>query len=45
MSKSKGKGVGDLKDDENAVAAQKSAQTVDSTEQVMEDARDFVIRS
>jgi hypothetical protein len=42
VSKSKGNGVGDLKDDKNAVAAQKSAQTVDSTEQVMEDARDKV---
>ncbi len=42
MSKSKGKGVGDLKDDKNAVAAQKSAKTVDSREQVMEDARDKV---
>jgi hypothetical protein len=29
VSKSKGKGAGDLKDDKDAVAAQKSARTVE----------------
>ncbi len=43
MPQSKGKGVGDLKDDKDAVAAQKSAQTEDSRGQGTEDARDKVV--
>ncbi len=37
---SKNKGVCDLKDDQDAVVAQKSAQTVVSRGEVIEDARD-----
>ena len=43
MSKSKDKGVGDLKDDKDAVTAQKSAQTVDSRGEVIEDVRDKAV--
>ncbi len=43
VSKSKGKGASDLKDNKDAVAAQKSAQTVDPRGQVIEDTRDKVV--
>jgi hypothetical protein len=45
VSKSKGKGASDLKDNKDAVAAQKSAQTVDPRGQVIEDTRDKAVVS
>ncbi len=43
VPKSKGKGKGDLKDDKDAVAAPKSAQTEDARGPVTEDVRDKVV--
>jgi hypothetical protein len=43
VSKRKGKGVVDSKDDKDVVAVQKSAQTVDSRGQVTADVRDKVV--